>query len=270
MVRTELKKITPRIAAELLTQNSINRPMSVSHVRRLAESMKRGEWDLNGTTIKVSTSGRLLDGQHRLTACVDAGVPFDSLVVYGLEDEAFATIDQGAKSRKISDVLSIEAGANMKNVTAALFALHQMREYQQITGSSATASAGFSAAVAREMLHRHPGIVASVGVSNGTPLWRNAYCACLHYVFGIVDVDLASEFAEVLRNGSSDLRRPFNIFREGLIRLSQQSATPNRRDAAARAIKAFNCEKSGRPVSVLTWRTSEEFPVVAGLDYSSL
>ena len=203
MVRTELKKITPRIAAELLTQNSINRPMSVSHVRRLAESMKRGEWDLNGTTIKVSTSGRLLDGQHRLTACVDAGVPFDSLVVYGLEDEAFATIDQGAKSRKISDVLSIEAGANMKNVTAALFALHQMREYQQITGSSATASAGFSAAVAREMLHRHPGIVASVGVSNGTPLWRNAYCACLHYVFGIVDVDLASEFAEVLRNGSS-------------------------------------------------------------------
>jgi hypothetical protein len=232
--------------------------------------MRRGEWDFNGTTIKVASSGRLLDGQHRLTACVEAEAPFDTLVVYGLEDESFASIDQAAKGRKVSDVLSIESGANMKNVAAVIFALYQLRRFGGFVGASAEASAGFSAAVAREILHKHPGLIASVAASNSATLWRNAYCSCLHYVFGIVDPDMASDFVSVLRDGSPEVRRPFNIFREGLIRLRNTSAAPNRRDAAARAIKAFNYELSGKPVSILTWRSNEDFPVISGLDYDSI
>jgi hypothetical protein len=266
-VTTVERVITPEVAASMLATNAMNRPIGRSHVSRLAESMKRGEWDLNGSTIKVACTGRLLDGQHRLSACVESGCSFSTLVVYGLPESSFATIDQGSRTRKISDVLSIETGSNMKNTAAALVVLYQFREFREIPASGAKSVEGFSVSVAREMLNKHPGIVGSTAASNSIVIWRNAQCAAIHYLFGMVDRDLAGEFAEVLRCGSSKLRRPFNVFREGIIRLRNTSATPNRREAAARAIKAFNAERSGRSVGILTWRSNEEFPKIDGLDY---
>lgn len=262
--------ITPETAAAMLTTNAMNRPISRAHVERLSGAMQRGEWELNGATIKVASTGRLLDGQHRLTACVESGRPFKTLVVRGLPESAFGTIDQVARSRKISDVLAIETGANMKNVVAALMVLYQMRTLGEVTVSVGKACDGFSVSVAREMLLKHPGIIESVSVSNSIPMFRNAQCAALHYLFGIVDGDLAGEFAEVLRSGSTKLRRPFNMFREGLIRLRATSAVPSRRDASARAIKAFNAERIGKSVSILTWRANEEFPLIDGLDYEAI
>lgn len=269
-VNTVELTITPETAAAMLTTNAMNRPISRAHVERLCGAMRRGEWELNGATIKVARTGRLLDGQHRLTACVESGCSFKTLVVHGLPESSFATIDQIARSRKISDVLTIETGANMKNVVAALMVLYQMRTLHEVTVSTGKSCDGFSVTVAREMMLKHPAIVESVSVSNSIPIFRNAQCAALHYLFGIVDGDLAGEFADVMRSGSTKLRRPFNMFREGLIRLRATSAIPSRRDAAARAIKAFNAERSGKRVEILTWRSNEDFPLIDGLDYESI
>lgn len=269
-LNTVKQTITPAVAAAMLSQNSKNRPLSRSHVEKLAASMTRGEWEVNGTTIKIADTGRLLDGQHRLTACVESGRPFDTLIVYGLPESSFSTIDQGIRARNVSDVLSIDTGSNMKNVSAALMVLHQMRTSHEITMSAGKSYDGFSVSIAREMLAKHRGIAESVSISYLIPIFRNAQCAALHYLFGIVDGDLAGEFAEVMRSGSSKLRRPFNVFREGLIRLRSTSATPNRRDAAARAIKAFNAERAGKTISLLTWRSNEDFPRIDGLDYESI
>jgi len=269
-LHTVHQTITPEVAASMLANNAKNRPISRFHVEKLAAAMKRGEWDLNGTTIKIAATGRLLDGQHRLTACVESRCPFDTLVVYGLPESSFSTIDQISKTRKISDVLSIDTGSNMTNVSAALMVLHQMRFSQEIIVSTGRSCDGFSVSVARELLAKHPGIADSVAVSYSIPIFRNAQCAALHYLFGVVDGDLAGEFAEVMRSGSSKIKRPFNVFREGIIRLRSTSATPNRRDASARAIKAFNAERAGRSPSILTWRSNEDFPRIDGLDYESI
>lgn len=268
--RVERAFVSPEMASEWLTKNVKNRPVSRQHVTRLAQSMARGDWDLNGATIRFASTGRLLDGQHRLMACVESGCTFETLVVYGLAEESFATIDQANRSRKIADVLSIEAGASMKNAAAALAVLYQVRELKEINPSKFTASSGFTVTVAREMLCKHPGLIESVQVSNSIQIWRNAQFACLHYLFGLVDSDLSNDFADVMRSGSSDIRRPFNMFREGLIRLRATSARPNPRDASARAIKAFNAEVSGKRLGILTWRSNEEFPLIAGLDYETI
>lgn len=268
--RVDKVLVTPEMAADWLTKNVKNRPVSRQHVTRLAQSMARGEWDLNGATIRFASTGRLLDGQHRLMACVESGCAFETLVVYGLSEDSFATIDQANRSRKIADVLSIEAGASMKNVAAALAVLYQMRELKEINPSKFNTSHGFTVTVAREMLYKHLGLIESVQASNSVQIWRNAQFACLHYLFGIVDRDLANDFADVMRNGSGDIRRPFNMFREGLIRLRATSARPNPRDASARAIKAFNAEVSEKRLGILTWRSSEEFPLISGLDYESI
>jgi hypothetical protein len=269
-VRTVERTITPEMASSLLATNAMNRPVSKSHVARLAGAMTRGEWDVNGTTIKVADTGRLLDGQHRLLACLESGCSFKSLVVYGLEESSFQTIDQNSRSRNISDVLSIECSSSMKNVSAALFVMHCMREIRQVTMASGGPANTFTVNVARDILRRHPSLVESVCVSNSILLFRNAQCAALHYLFGMVDPDLGGEFAEVMKNGSTKLKRPFNVFREGLIRLRNASATPNRRDAAARAIKAFNAERSGKTLAVLSYRSNEDFPLIDGLDYETI
>ena len=98
-------EITPELAEKWLEKNDQNQRHVISaHVRRLAEDMKSGKWEQNGETIKFDTEGNLLDGQHRLLACIEAGVSFTSIVVTGIQNAARMTIDVGTQ-RTPKDVL---------------------------------------------------------------------------------------------------------------------------------------------------------------------
>jgi len=57
--------ITPEIAAAMLETNTMNRPLSMPHVRKLSDALLRGEWVVNGDAIRISSNGFLIDGQHR-------------------------------------------------------------------------------------------------------------------------------------------------------------------------------------------------------------
>lgn len=96
-IKTSVVTITPKMAFEWLKKNTRNRPPSPMVVERYAEQMKSGEWTLTGDPIRFSDVGVLLDGQHRLAACVLADKPFQSVVVRGVTPDAFNDIDQGYK-----------------------------------------------------------------------------------------------------------------------------------------------------------------------------
>jgi len=82
-----IETITPRQATKLLESNvENNRPISDRHVQSLARDMKEGNWAENGETIKVCPQGSVLDGQHRLWACVVSNRPFTTAVVRGVEN----------------------------------------------------------------------------------------------------------------------------------------------------------------------------------------
>jgi hypothetical protein len=98
-------EITPELAQKWLERNDENqRSIRKDDVRKYAEHMKNGEWEQNGETIKFDTEGNLLDGQHRLLACIKAGVPFTTIVVTGISNAAKMTIDVGTP-RTPRDVL---------------------------------------------------------------------------------------------------------------------------------------------------------------------
>ncbi len=99
-----VETITPDMALSYLSCNQGNRPVRVNQVKSLADAIKRGEWRLTHQGIAFSSNGRLLDGQHRLSAIVEAGVPVRSLVSRGLDDETFMSIDIGNR-RSHADVL---------------------------------------------------------------------------------------------------------------------------------------------------------------------
>jgi len=117
-MNVEIKEVTPALAREWLGLNRINRSVRRGTVARYAHDMRSGDWQLNGEAI-VLNGGALLDGQHRLLACVESGVTFDSVVVTDAPNEAMRTIDQGV-SRNFSDVLKWQGRTDVTKLAAAV------------------------------------------------------------------------------------------------------------------------------------------------------
>lgn len=127
-IRAEETEITPAMALEWMDRhrkvvalNRVagggkardNRPVRWGDdgVAGYARDMKAGKWRRNGETIKIAWDGTVPDGQHRLYACMEAGVPFWCLVVTGVDPEAQDTIDIGI-ARKFGDQLAIKNEPN--------------------------------------------------------------------------------------------------------------------------------------------------------------
>lgn len=96
--------VSPEMAHEWLKRNTNNRKLRNARVNLYAEELTAGRWRFTGDSIKFSNSGVILDGQHRLAACVQANVPFTAVVVCGLADEVFNVVDRNL-GRSANDVL---------------------------------------------------------------------------------------------------------------------------------------------------------------------
>lgn len=106
-VVSSVERVTPKKAATWLTHNDINRALKPGLVSKYAWELRNDDWTLNGQSIVLADDGTLLDGQHRLTACVEAGIPFHAVVVKGVDKAVFDTIDTGM-ARSAADVLTAE------------------------------------------------------------------------------------------------------------------------------------------------------------------
>lgn len=106
-MKAEVMTITPEKAKELLKGNLTNRQISKSVVNLYANDMKSGNWKLGGQGISISKTGRLLDGQHRLSAIIVANVPVAMLVCTDVDDTN-VNFDTG-KKRTITDQYKIKA-----------------------------------------------------------------------------------------------------------------------------------------------------------------
>ena len=75
-----LVTFTPELAQAFLTYaNPNNRGVRPKKVRELTRYIRRGEWRVKGT-MEIGSNGILVDGQHRLRACFDAGAPIQVLI----------------------------------------------------------------------------------------------------------------------------------------------------------------------------------------------
>jgi hypothetical protein len=127
-VNSRVFTITPMIAAALLRDfNEGNRPMKPRNIARYADDMLTQRWPLTGDTLKFSDMHRLRDGQNRAAACVRAGVPFKTHIVFGIDDAAFDRLDQG-RNRNGADVLHIHGVTNSSVVSGAVRWAHLIGE----------------------------------------------------------------------------------------------------------------------------------------------
>jgi hypothetical protein len=102
--------ITPAQAANWLEHaNNHNRSVSDRVVQQYARDIKAGRWHLTHQGIAFDPRGNLLDGQHRLWAVVEAGVPVEMHVWFNVASVAQMVTDVG-RIRRLADNLRLGGG----------------------------------------------------------------------------------------------------------------------------------------------------------------
>jgi len=106
-MKTEIINVTPQMASDWISLNENNRPLRRTVVDGLKSAFSRGEYTITHQGIAFSTTGELLDGQHRLTAISELrDGSFPMLVSTDVGENAFTAMDIGLK-RTSADALRI-------------------------------------------------------------------------------------------------------------------------------------------------------------------
>lgn len=105
-ITSVIERVTPEIAAQYLANNEGNRNIRTTRVKELSSIISRGEWMVTHQGIAFSRDGRLLDGQHRLLACIDSESPIDIMVTRNLDPSSFKALDLHGK-RSFADIFGI-------------------------------------------------------------------------------------------------------------------------------------------------------------------
>jgi hypothetical protein len=152
-MNTKIIELTPKLAESFLRDNPENRSKNKGNIEKLSAAMLRGEWQLNGETIKISKTGRLLDGQHRCLAVIKSGITVQTLIVFGCDDDVFKTIDKG-RARLNSDSLSAMGFQNCNRLSACVNLLRAVEMGAKHATSTLTEL--------EDMLRLHPEILHAV------------------------------------------------------------------------------------------------------------
>ncbi len=118
-IKVEVLLVTPEMARDFLTHNISNRKLDRHTVALYSRVLKEGLFLLSNDAICFDLAGTLLNGQHRLTACVETGISFYCIVARGVPTESYVIMDNG-KNRTASDVLYVQDVASATAVAAAI------------------------------------------------------------------------------------------------------------------------------------------------------
>jgi hypothetical protein len=108
------------------------RGMTKRRVLNYASAMQRGQWRVTHQAIAIDTDGVLIDGQHRLSAVISAGLPFvEMAVAFDVPRQTFDAIDVGL-ARTTASTLHI-AGFTDANALSA--AARSVLAYDSLAGT---------------------------------------------------------------------------------------------------------------------------------------
>lgn len=236
-------KVSPTWARQKLLNNgpsfekaTRNRPVVQAKVRQMARDMTSKRWFINGQTIKLSKEGNLIDGQHRLFAVIEADEEIPVLVVTGLDQSVFSTLDMGA-SRPFADHLLAEGIKNPNEIQGALRVVWQYANRTLGTGEIMTNGEMHAA------WSDHAKIADHAIPSHWVRDILNRYISiAFHYMFSAVDAQKAMAFfRELAEEDMLDDDDPILALINGLREIqSKKRGVVSERERVIMVIKAWN------------------------------
>jgi hypothetical protein len=265
-VNSRVFRFTPMIAETVLRDfNKKNRPKKPRQIALYAADMAAGMWPLTGDTLKFSDAKRLADGQNRFMACLRAGVPFSSHVVFGIDDAAFDRLDQG-RNRDGADVLAI---AGFQNTSALAGAVRWANLIEQ--DRAKLRDTYQPAEILRLLNERYADLPKFVGP--GSAIYRvtrqpQGLVTALLYLFDKVNAPKAAEFGTAWETGNwAGKYTAIGIMQKRLAEMTQ--STSGRVHDVVRAaliVIAWNLfvqGRKGRKLDML-WDPAQPFPGING------
>lgn len=246
MLDVKVETIDEAKALEYLTHSDGNRPYHQQYTSELAAKQSRGEWQINGDSIRFDSNGILRDGQHRLKMVIQTGIPIEVVVTRGIDPDAFITMDTG-KKRSLADVLSIQGEANPLILAGVLF---WIRRY--LSGNMFQSGASHEQHLAT--LTQHPDTRDSVkffgnlSKPSGYP-GQPSIASAAHYLFSQVDSLKGNGLIERYVTGLdlAGVKDPIYRLREQIIGYKNSKMKPTPQQIFGLFCFAWNAHQAGRP-----------------------
>lgn len=266
-ITTQVMEVDENTAREWLESMAPNRRVSRTNLENLIRAMEEGRWHTDGSPIKFSRSGQLIDGQHRLLAIIHTGMPQTFLVIWGVDDAAMSTLDTG-KTRNRADILMIHdpTVVDVNNVSATTtIMLRWMRGARNNNLRNDYVSndevVRFYDQNKEDILDatRHGKRMAkAMGAGS-----NQAFSLC-YWLFSIIDAEDCEFFWDRLVDGQGlELGNPIYALREMFRRESMAASTRDRMRAdvaVALTIKAWNAYRKGEEVKLLHFKVGGAHP----------
>lgn len=255
-------EITPELAAEMLKRNKGNRPLSKDLIGRYAAQMKKGQWHNTRVPLIFAIDGGLIDGQHRLSACIESAVPLNCDVIFGAGADVFAFIDIG-KRRTAADIFSIHGVSNATMMASAM-ALIYSYDHAEMKGFSFGGIRRTSAELYEEYT-QHPKLRDSAwvaGLFHVNRLASPSLMCALHYICSRKSRRDADDFFRKLGTGEGIVgkRLPVKVLLNKLILDQGQRDKMGRAQIGSITITAWNSSRDGRPMKQLKYYSDMAFP----------
>lgn len=269
-------QLAPSVSEQLLlVANTSNRPLTGAHAFKIGHDISEDDFEMTGDTIKFSTKGLLLDGQHRLQASVKTARPLTSHVVFGLDAKIFDVIDQGRK-RTAGDILAKEGIPDHNTVAAAISWVLRIRACQdgykldcgisKFRGSDGYVTPRSIRKLAKRDMKSMPDFVRNGKLIHSAFKHSPSLCTAVLYLIGQHSMALSEDFAHEWVHGARRGRNEnFDVLSGRFIQIARQSGGHiNRLVRAALIIQAFNHWNAGVVASSrsLTWRKEWKFPAI--------
>lgn len=250
-------EITPAMARALLARNPGNRRVSEPTVSKIARDIEAGNFVVNGESIIVASDGSLNDGQHRLCAVVQTGMPIKSVVVFGPARDTRVTVDQG-RSKMVGDYLAMEGHKDSLALAAAAGYAWQWQNIGRLSGqTNEKPNKGETIA----FVDAHPNLSRSVSKVGGNGVAGRGLLAFCHWAFSVTASSTAAdEFMEALITGANLLSKDPILYARNRL-MADRRLSPN--EKAKLIFRAWNAHRRGeQPRTLIVTDRSDALPMV--------
>jgi hypothetical protein len=266
--------ITPEEARSLVASAENVRKLSPRKVEALSRAMRAGRFELNGETIIIGEDGALLNGFHRLNACIKAGVAFRTYVARGVQNtpDVRGSIDS-LPGRTPAQRLMIRGNWHRKFASSAC---GSVRWYEALKAGTMdrdciAGGVGISTRLlpdeVNRMVESMPLVHECIDLYSGAETWRikkllkpMAPFVGLYAYLGELDHALVLNLYTALKTGSVSMTDSAWLLAEYLAK----NAGEFRRDPPvvmlAKFIKCWNGLRGGPAPKVLRITRKEKFP----------
>lgn len=240
--------------------------------RFFESQLRRGEMQLTHQGIAISASGRLLDGQHRLTAIVNTGISASLLVATGLPDSSFTVLDTGT-ARTAADVFSIDGASHASCLATGIRLFLYYTEIPGLNWAGAAPRVASTTAIRQKYLEdsdRWQWAARTAAHFRATNLITPGPAAAFLYlasaIAGYSQGYLVDFFQQVKDGAGLDHGNPILAYRNRVF--NAPNSTRVQQSRLADFIKLFNTYTTGQSLKQFKSQSFPPMPTLIGCDES--